>query len=120
MTPVAPDRLAALLTDLRDFVEARNWKQFHDPKNLSMLAASEAGELLALFRWVNNQDADEYAMREPNHARIAAEVADVGIALLLLCDRLGLDFVEAVKAKIEVNRRNYPADRVRGRAEREE
>jgi dCTP diphosphatase len=110
--------IEALFPALRAFVAERDWGQFHDPKNLAMLLASEVGELLAEYRWVPSHEADA-ASREPaSRARIAAEIGDVGIALLLLCDRIGIDLAEAMTAKLEMNRAKYPAERVRGRADR--
>jgi len=112
------ERLDDLIDELREFVRERDWAQFHDPKNLAMLVASEAGELLGEYRWVPNTDADAHSADPEARARIEAEVADVGIALLLLCDRLGIDFPDALRRKLDTNRRNYPADVVRGSSER--
>lgn len=112
------DRLRGAILELRRFVAERDWGQFHDPKNLAMSLASEAGELLAEYRWVEGPASDGHSRDAIARARIAAEVGDVGIALLLLCDRIGLDLVDAVRAKLEMNRRNYPAVVSRGRAER--
>jgi dCTP diphosphatase len=110
--------LDALLTDLRRFVAERDWAQFHDPKNLAMLVASEAGELVAEYRWVQGADADAHSRAPEPRARIADEVADVGIALLLLCDRIGLDLTDAIADKLAKNAIRYPVDRSRGRSER--
>lgn len=108
------DSLAAVQEELRRFVAERDWQRFHDPKNLAMLVASEAGELLGVLRWVDNREADAFAARDPARSEVAAEVADVAIALLLLADRLGIDLVAAIREKIEINRRNYPPEIVRG------
>jgi len=110
-------QIEAFLPVLRAFVTERDWGQFHDPKNLSMLLASEVGELLAEYRWVANQASDAASRQPELRARITAEIGDVGIALLLLCDRIGVDLGEAMAAKLELNRRKYPADQVRGRAD---
>lgn len=112
------DRLEVLIKDLREFVSVREWSQFHDPKNLSMAVASEAGELLAEYRWVSNAEADQLTNNPDRRDRIIAEAADVGIALLLFCDRIGIDLVDAVRAKMETNSINYPADEAKGKAER--
>lgn len=109
------DRLEAVRGELRSFVAEREWEQFHDPKNLAMAVASEAGELLAEYRWVSNGEADSYSKGEAQRARIAAEAADVGIGLLLFCDRVGIDLVEVIKEKVALNRRNYPVEQCRGR-----
>jgi NTP pyrophosphatase (non-canonical NTP hydrolase) len=105
-----------LLAELRTFVAERDWSQFHDPKNLTMLLASEAGELCAEYRWVRSQDADRLSQEPGARARIAAEVGDVGLALVLLCDRIGLDLEEAMRAKLALNRQKYPVETARGRA----
>jgi NTP pyrophosphatase (non-canonical NTP hydrolase) len=110
--------LEDLTAALRKFAADRDWQQFHDPKNLAMLVASEAGELLAEYRWVRGEDADARSREPEPRARVAAEVADVGIALLLLCDRIGLDLGQAIEQKLAANAARYPVDRARGRAER--
>jgi NTP pyrophosphatase (non-canonical NTP hydrolase) len=110
--------LEELRAELRAFVAARDWQQFHDPKNLAMLIASEAGELLAEYRWVRSEDADAHSREPASRERIVAEVADVGIGLVLLCERIGVDLVEAMRAKVKVNGERYPAELVRGKADR--
>ena len=111
-------RLEEIVRDLRDFVAEREWRQYHDPKNLAMAVASEAGELLAEYRWVHNDESDSYSRNASNRKRIAVEVGDVGISLLLLCDRTGIDLLQAIREKLKVNRRNYPTGSSRGRRER--
>jgi NTP pyrophosphatase (non-canonical NTP hydrolase) len=110
--------LRGLVEELRAFVAEREWGQFHDPKNLAMLLASEAGELLAEYRWVRNDDADAFSRDPAARARVAAEVGDVGLSLLLLCDRLGLDLVAVMRDKLAGNRRKYPVELSRGRSDR--
>lgn len=110
--------LDELTTALRAFADARDWRQFHDPKNLAMLVASEAGELCAEYRWIPGDEADARSSEPAARARIAAEIADVGIALLLLCDRIGLDLGEAIADKVKRNAERYPVETSRGRAER--
>ncbi len=113
-----PSQFEALLRELRGFVEEREWGKFHDPKNLSMAVASEAGELLALFRWVRGEESDAFASNPGNRERIKAEIADVTISLLLLSDRIGIDLQQAILDKLEINRANYPVESSRGRADR--
>ena len=112
------DQLQDLQAQLRQFVAERDWQQFHDPKNLAMLLASEAGELLAEYRWVPNDQADAASQEGERRARILSEVGDVGIALLLLCQRIDADPVAAMRAKLEINRTRYPAEVVRGKSDR--
>ncbi len=112
------DRLDQVRQELRMFVAEREWAQFHDPKNLAMALVSEAGELAAEYRWTPNAEADAWSRDPERRSRVAQEAADVGIALILFFDRIGVDLLEAVKAKIEVNRRNYPVETSKGRSER--
>jgi NTP pyrophosphatase (non-canonical NTP hydrolase) len=107
--------LENLMDLIRAFVRERDWEQFHDPKNLSMALASEAGELCSELRWVPSSEADAWCAAPEQRARIADELADVAIVLLMLVDRVGLDLGAAVRAKLERNAAKYPADDVRGR-----
>lgn len=108
----------AFVEELRHFVAERDWSQFHDPKNLAMLLASEAGELLAEYRWVRNEQADAFSHDSEARRRIADEVGDVGIALMLLCDRIGLDLQTAMREKLARNRQRYPVEHSKGKATR--
>jgi dCTP diphosphatase len=110
--------LEAFLVELRQFVSEREWSQFHDPKNLAMLLASEVGELIAEYRWVAGATADAHSRAAEPRARIADEIGDVGIALLLLCDRTGIDLLQAMSEKLARNRARYPVEASRGRADR--
>lgn len=112
------DRLDDIVAKLRDFANARDWGQFHDPKNLAMALASEAGELLAELRWIASSDSDAWVLEHDNRHRLAMEAADVGIALLLLCDRAGVDLVNAMAEKIELNTKNYPLNLSKGKHSR--
>lgn len=112
------DRLESVLQEIHQFVRERDWQQFHDPKNLAMAIASEAGELLAEYRWVSNADADQLTKATDKHARVSAEAADVGIALLLFCERAGIDLHDAIKEKMILNRKHYPVELSRGHSER--
>jgi dCTP diphosphatase len=112
------DDVAAIVDELRRFVSERDWRQFHDPKNLTMLLASEVGELVAEYRWIDNRAADAHSQEEGARARITDEIGDVGIALLLLCDRIGVDLGAAVRAKLQRNRERYPVETSRGKAHR--
>src|SRR5512137_3043278 len=104
----------SLLAELRQFVAERDWGQFHDPKNLAMLLASEAGELLAEYRWVRNDQSDAFSQDPQARQRIANEIGDVGIALLLLCDRIGMDLQAAMRDKLARNRQRYPVEHSKG------
>src|SRR3990170_4575574 len=112
------ERLEGGVRGLRGVGAGRGGGEFHGPQNLVMAVASEAGELLAEYRWVSNAEADEYSKQEEHRKRIAAEAADVGIALLLFCDRISLDLIDAIREKMALNRGNYPVEESRGRWQR--
>ncbi len=101
---------------LRQFAAERDWEQFHTPKNLSMALVAEAGELVEHFQWLTAEQSATLPADE--RAAVAAELADVLLYLLMLADRLDIDLAEAAQRKIEANERRYPADRVRGKADK--
>ncbi|HEY8518719.1 MAG TPA: nucleotide pyrophosphohydrolase [Gammaproteobacteria bacterium] len=108
------DALQALRWRLAEFAAARDWEQFHSPKNLSMALAAEAGELLEEFQWLTEEQSAN--LDEARLARVRLEAADVLIYLVRLADRLGIDLLAAAQEKIALNERKYPADKVRGDA----
>ncbi|MFQ5993624.1 MAG: nucleotide pyrophosphohydrolase [Acidiferrobacterales bacterium] len=106
--------LEDLKETLRAFVRARDWVQFHSPKNLSMALMVEAAELLEHFQWLSEQQSSCLSPQE--RERVALEIADVFIYLLRLADTLDVDLIDAAQRKIELNEKRYPAEQVRGRA----
>jgi dCTP diphosphatase len=112
------DSLADTTARLRAFVRERDWGQFHDPKNLAMAVASEAGELAAEYRWIRNDQADAWSSDPENKTRVAMEAADVAIAILLLCDRAGINLLTAISEKIALNGERYPVALSKGRHSR--
>lgn len=110
--PLKMDSLAETTDKIRRFRDARDWMQFHSPKNLACSISIEAGELLELFQWVGadqNLDAAQGKKTE-----IAHELADVAIYLVELADILGIDLIEAISEKLAINEAKYPAEQVRG------
>ena len=101
--------LEELRAELRVFAEARDWLMFHDPKNLAMAIASEAGELLAEFRWLSPAEADPAALSQERLAAVRSEMADVLIFLIRMADVLNVDLVEAVRSKSRINEERFPA-----------
>jgi NTP pyrophosphatase (non-canonical NTP hydrolase) len=108
------DTLETLRTRLAKFAAERDWDQFHNPKNLAMAVAGEAGELVEHFQWLTF----EQAARLPRATRdeVALECADVLLFLLRLCDKLGIDLAQAAKKKLALNAKKYPVEKSRGRA----
>ena len=107
-----PDSIAELTTEIRAFRDARDWLQFHAPKELAVAIAAEAGELLQHFVW--QTPAQSEARASERREAIAGELADVGILLFELADNLGISLADAMRAKLAVNEIRYPADKARG------
>lgn len=106
--------VADLQRRLRAFAAARDWEQFHSPKNLAMALAAEAGELLEIFQWLTEQRSGD--LSEAEQARVSAELADLQIYLLRIADILDIDLPRAVDAKIRDNEARYPVELSRGNA----
>jgi NTP pyrophosphatase (non-canonical NTP hydrolase) len=115
---VSEDPIQALQNTVASFANARGWNKFHDPKNLAMALASEAGELAAVLRWVSNTDADAAAADPHLRQKLLEEIGDVGIVLLSLCNRVGVSVTDAIAAKLELNAQRYPVETSFGRADR--
>lgn len=113
MTP-HKDSLERLRAQLATFAAERDWDQFHNPKNLAMALAGEAGELVEHFQWLSFEQAADLpaATRE----EVALECADVLLFLLRLCDKLGIDLAAAADRKLELNAKKYPVEKSRGKA----
>jgi dCTP diphosphatase len=104
--------LESLRERLREFAAARDWEQFHSPKNLAMALSAEAGELLEIFQWLTE---DQSRTLAPDaHAAAGDEIADVLLYLIRLSDVLGVDPIAAANRKIVANAAKYPVDKARG------
>ena len=98
-------------TRLRDFNKARDWEQFHHPKDLAMCVSAEAGELLECFLWKRDAEALDLT-------KIREELGDVLITAINLANALDIDVMRAVEAKIALNEDRYPVSKARGRADK--
>jgi dCTP diphosphatase len=104
--------LSEVRTVLQAFNRARDWGQYHSPRNLAMALNVEAGELLELYLW--SADGGPQPAVPERHPRVAEEAADVAICLLNLCDAAGIDLLAAVQAKLASNGQRYPVATSRG------
>src|SRR3954453_3824964 len=106
------------LDDLRSaigaFIKERDWEQFHSPKNLAMALSVEVAEIVEHFQWLREEQSRN--LPPEKLAGIREEIGDVMIYLTELADKLGIDPVEAARAKVEINKRKYPAALVGGKA----
>ncbi|HEV7221359.1 MAG TPA: nucleotide pyrophosphohydrolase [Pirellulales bacterium] len=111
--------LETSISDLRElvraFVDARDWRQFHTPKNLSMSLAIEAAELMEHFQWLSPEESRALADQAEKRTEVGEELADVLCYALALANELGLDVSEAMRDKMLKNSLKYPAEEYRGR-----
>jgi NTP pyrophosphatase (non-canonical NTP hydrolase) len=102
-----PDDLLSLRDTLREFTAARDWRQFHTPKNLAMALIVEAAELVEQFQWSTPEES--LHLPPDKTAAVRDEVADVLIYLVEIADVLNIDLLEAARAKIVKNAIKHPA-----------
>ena len=101
------NEIESLAVDIRRFANARNWEQFHTPKNLSMAVAGEAGELVAEFQWLTAEQSIGANMSAEKLKDVELEIADVAIYLIRLADVLGVDISEVVRKKLAINESRF-------------
>jgi len=111
-----PDSLDELNRRLVAFARARDWEQFHSPKNLAMALIAECAELVEHFQWLTEEQSD--ALPPDKKSAVALELADILIYLLRCAERLDIDLLEAAHRKVALNEARYPVERVRGDARR--
>ena len=107
-----------LLQMLREFRDARDWKQFHTPKDLAAAIAIEAGELQERFLWKREEEIEALLATPVGKQGVVDELADVLICSLLLADRLGVDVGRIVAEKTAQNARKYPVAKAKGTAQK--
>ncbi|MEI6587864.1 MAG: nucleotide pyrophosphohydrolase [Candidatus Moraniibacteriota bacterium] len=96
-----------------DFRDARDWKQFHNPKDLAISLNLEASEVLEHFQWKSEKEIDKYI--KTNKDEIAEELADVLNYLLLTAHDLNIDLVDALNKKIDKSEEKYPIEKAKGK-----
>jgi dCTP diphosphatase len=115
MTQIASttDSLAQLKLKLQQFVEARDWAQFHSPKNLAMAMIVEAAELVEHFQW--SSEAESGDLSAAKREQVGHELADTFVYLLRICQVLDIDLIEVTNQKIALNALKYPVEKARGK-----
>jgi NTP pyrophosphatase (non-canonical NTP hydrolase) len=96
------------------FRDERQWKQFHNPKDLAITLTLEAAELLEHMQWKNGQELLQSL--EARREEVADELADVLHVVLLLAAEMEIDLGRAFKAKLKKNAMKYPVEKARGTA----
>lgn len=103
-----------LINSVKAFCEARDWDQFHGPKDLAIGVITEASELLEIFRFLSDRQAREVFDDKRSREDIEDEVADVLFFLLRFCQRFGIDPAQALVRKITKLELKYPVDKASG------
>ena len=101
-----------LKTSIREFIHARDWDQYHAPKNLAMALSAEVAEILEIFQW--KQAAEQLSPAEQQH--LSQEIGDVLIYLLELADKFEIDIVQAAREKLVLNEKKYPVELAKGKS----
>ena len=96
------------------FITARDWEQFHSPKNLAMALSVEVAEIVEHFQWLTEEESQNLLPEKLTEIR--EEIGDVMIYLTELAETLGIDPIEAAKAKVQINAKKYPAALAKGKA----
>ena len=101
------------INQILKFRDDRDWKQFHNPKDLAISISLEASELLEVFQWSGADTSSNNKIEE-----IKEELADVVNYCILMADACGLDLDEIVQAKIEKNNEKYPVEKSKGKSDK--
>ena len=114
------NRLVDFMPDIQELIkeilkvrDERDWKQFHNPKDLAISLALEASELLEHFQWRNEEEITEYI--KSNKAEIADELADVLYWVLLMANDFDIDIKKSLNDKLRKNREKYPIEKSKGK-----
>lgn len=102
-----------LTEKIKQFRDARDWRQFHNPKDVALSLALEAVEVLEHFQWKNSPEIEEYL--KANKEGVGEELADVLYWVLLMCNDLEIDIKEMLEKKIKRNEEKYPIEKAKGK-----
>lgn len=106
-----------LITQVREFVEERDWEKYLNPKDLAESICIEAAELLQLFQWTKPEESQQFKSKPSKVQRIKEELADVVIYCLSMANTLNIDLTTAILEKIEHNKKKYPPKQDKGKAD---
>ena len=95
------------------FNKARDWEQFHNPKDLALSLSLEASELLEHFQWKSKKEMEKYIKSDKKH--VAKELADVFYWVLLMSYYLKIDIAKALEKKMKENEKKYPVEKAKGK-----
>ena len=99
-----------------EFRDARDWAQYHNPKDLAISLSLEASELLEIFQWKDPQEVEAIKSDPESRRRVKEELGDILIYALNMCHAFGFDPSEVILEKLEINEKKYPVDKAKGSA----
>ena len=102
------------MSAVRDFCEAREWDQFHDPTNLAIGISTEAAELLAHFRFKSKEEALALLQSPKKREEIELELADIQFFILRFAQLYSIDLDEAIRRKLAINEQRLPVEKSKG------
>jgi len=108
------DSLSEIIAAIVAFRDARDWAQFHTPRNLAAALAVEAAELQEVMLWKADQQVDALLADPKGRQEVQQELGDVLIFALLLSQACGIDPLKAVQQKLAINAAKYPVEKARG------
>jgi len=105
-----------IIEKIKKFRDYRDWKQFHNPKDMAEAIVIEAAELLELFLWKSKKESEEFMKNKKNREEFADELADIAWFVLELADTYGIDIEKAIEKKLAKNAKKYPVEKSKGKA----
>ncbi len=106
------DEIKKITERIKEFRDERDWKQFHDPKNVAISIMLEASELLEHFQWKTKAEVEDFIQN--NRESVQDEIADIAMYLFELADNLGIDLIDAMEKKLKKNAAKYPVSKAKG------
>ena len=110
--PSMGNDLKSITEKIIQFRDARQWVQYHDPKNLSLALGIEAAELQEIFLWKTSEESKNLSQKDIS--RVSDEIADIFIYLTYLCYEFKIDLFDTTLKKIEKNAIKYPIEKSKG------
>ena len=101
-----------------EFRDARDWAQYHNPKDLAISLSLEASELLEIFQWKDPQEVEAIKSDPESRRRVKEELGDILIYALNMCHAFRFDPSEVILEKLEINEKKYPVDKAKGSAKK--
>ena len=103
-----------LQKEVIEFRDARDWAQYHNPKDLGISLTLEAAELLEIFQWKNPQEVEACKRDPESRRRVKKELGNILIYALNMCHAFGFDPSEVILEKLEINEKKYPVVKAKG------